>query len=79
VSVQRLSEVVGLEAAISAADSNGYNTVGGFVLAKLRRMPRPGDGFDAAGYRFEVLDMDHNRVDKLLISPVKAGWRSQKT
>jgi len=76
VSVQRLSEVVGLEAALSATHSNGYNTLGGFVLARLRRMPRPGDAFDVAGYRFEVVDMDHNRVDKLLISPVEAG-RSQ--
>jgi len=76
VSVQRLREVVGLEAAISAEDSDGYNTVGGFVLAKLRRMPRPGDNFEAAGYRFEVIDMDHNRVNKLLISPVKGSRTS---
>jgi len=78
VSVQRLSEVVGLESAISAAASNGYNTVGGFVLAQLRRMPRPGDGFTAAGYRFEVIDMDHNRVGRLLIAPLDASL-SQKT
>src|SRR5882672_8566611 len=76
VSVQRLREVVGLEAAISAEDSDGYNTVGGFVLAKLRRMPRPGDNFEVAGYQFEVIDMDQNRVDKLLISPVKGSRTS---
>ncbi|HTT38992.1 MAG TPA: hemolysin family protein [Burkholderiales bacterium] len=78
VSVQRLSEVVGLESAITAAASNGYDTVGGFVLAQLRRMPRPGDWFVAAGYRFEVIDMDHNRVGRLLISPLKAA-PSKKT
>jgi putative hemolysin len=71
VSVQRLKEVVGLETAISAEKSDGYNSVGGFVLANLRRMPRSGDKFEVAGYRFEVMDMNHNRVGKLLISRVK--------
>lgn len=75
VSVQRLKEVVGLETAISAETSDGYNTVGGFVLANLRRMPRSGDKFEAASYRFEVIDMDHNRVGKLLISRVKGKGR----
>jgi putative hemolysin len=73
VSVNRLSEVAGIEAAISAAPSAGYDTVGGFVLAELRRMPRPGDRFDANGYRFEVIDVDNHRVDKLLISSVDPG------
>ena len=73
VSVQRLKEVVGLETAISAEESDGYNTVGGFVLVNLRRMPRSGDKFEAASYRFEVIDMHHNRVGKLLISQVKGS------
>jgi putative hemolysin len=75
VTVQRLSEAAGLEGAISADDVGGFNTLGGFVLAKLRRMPRPGDAFESGGYRFEVIDMDRNRVDKLLISPLKGGSR----
>jgi len=73
VSVQRLKEVVGLETAIPAEESDGYNTVGGFVLVNLRRMPRSGDKFEAASYRFEVIDMHHNRVGKLLISRVKGS------
>jgi len=72
VAVQRLNEVAGLETAVSADDAAGYNTLGGFVMMKLRRMPRPGDKFEAGGYRFEVMDMDRNRVDKLLVSRVKA-------
>lgn len=73
VGVQRLSEAVGLEAAIAATYSDGYDTVGGFVLARLRRIPRPGDGFDTAGYRFEVIAMDHNRVDRVRISRMPHG------
>ena len=72
VAVQRLNEVVGLESAVSADDAAGYNTLGGFVMMKLRRMPRTGDKFEAGGYRFEVIDMDGNRVDKLLVSRVPA-------
>ena len=73
VAVQRLNEAAGLEGAVPAAEADGYNTLGGFVLASLRRMPRTGDKFEAGNYRFEVIDMDHNRVDKLLISPLKVG------
>jgi putative hemolysin len=34
----------------------------------LGRIPSVADHFDAAGYRFEVVDMDRNRVDKVLIA-----------
>ena len=45
----------------------GFTTVAGMALAHLRRIPSPGDHFVVDGWRFEVLDMDSNRVDKLLI------------
>ena len=70
VGVQRVSETIGLAAAMAAGDASGYNTLGGFVMAKLRRMPRTGDSFESGGFRFEVIDVDRNRVDKLLITPV---------
>lgn len=34
----------------------------------LRRVPKIGDVFNRGGYRFEVVDMDANRVDRVLIS-----------
>lgn len=43
-------------------------TLGGFVLGKLGRIPVEGDGFDWAGWRFEVVDMDRRRVDKVLVA-----------
>jgi CBS domain containing-hemolysin-like protein len=42
------------------------------VLAQLRRMPRTGDTFEVAGRRFEVIDMDRNRADKVLIAQAGA-------
>jgi putative hemolysin len=51
-------------------EEEGFATVGGLILAHLHRIPAPGDHFVADGWRFEVLDMDANRVDKVLVSRV---------
>lgn len=45
-----------------------YQTVGGLVMAMLGRIPTPGDNFEWAGHRLEVMDMDGRRVDKVLVS-----------
>lgn len=45
-----------------------YDTVAGFVLAHLEHFPRVADHFEAAGFRFEIVDMDGRRIDKLLVS-----------
>lgn len=45
-----------------------YQTVGGFVMAMLGRIPTPGDHFEWQGYRIEVVDMDGHRVDKILVA-----------
>ncbi|NJO20829.1 MAG: HlyC/CorC family transporter [Spirulinaceae cyanobacterium RM2_2_10] len=46
-----------------------YHTLGGFVVAQLGRIPGAADSFEWQGLRFEVMDMDGNRVDKVLIVP----------
>jgi putative hemolysin len=45
-----------------------FATAAGFVLTQLGRVPVSGDAFEWNGWRFEVVDMDGNRIDKLLIS-----------
>jgi putative hemolysin len=45
-----------------------YHTVGGLLLALLQRVPRIGDRIVFAGWRFEVLQMDGRRVDKVRVS-----------
>jgi putative hemolysin len=52
-----------------AEDAGAYHTLGGLVMARLGRVPKTGDHFDYAGLRFEVLDMDRHRVDKVLVAP----------
>jgi putative hemolysin len=43
-----------------------YHTVAGLMLALLRRVPKEGDRIVWAGWRFEIVDMDGRRVDKVL-------------
>ena len=45
-----------------------YQTLAGFVLTRLERVPSEGDRFDWHGYSFEVVDMDGRRVDKVLVT-----------
>ena len=47
-----------------------YDTVAGLVLHQMRRLPQLGDHFTVAGHRFEVLDLDGLRIDKVLVSAV---------
>jgi magnesium and cobalt exporter, CNNM family len=52
-----------------------YHTLGGLLLALLRRVPKQGDRIVFAGWRFEVLAMDERRVDKVLVRPEPAAER----
>jgi CBS domain containing-hemolysin-like protein len=47
-----------------------FHTIAGFALAELGRLPTAGDAFTYEGWRFEVVDMDGRRIDKLLVSPL---------
>jgi len=49
-----------------AAES--FETVGGFVLDRLGRIPRVGEAFEWSGWICEVVDMDRHRVDRVLVS-----------
>ncbi len=44
-----------------------FDTLAGFILHKLERIPHTGDTLDWQGFRFEVVDMDAQRIDKLLV------------
>lgn len=50
-------------------DERSYRTVGGLVMTYLGRVPAAGDHFEWEGFRFEVVDMDRRRIDKVLVEP----------
>lgn len=58
-------------------ESQSYSTVGGFVLARMGRIPSAGDVFTTGDYRFEILDMDGLRIDKVLI--IRAAQDGEQT
>jgi putative hemolysin len=49
-------------------DYTGFDTMGGFALDILKEIPITGDKFDWNDYEFEIIDMDKNRIDKMLVS-----------
>ncbi|MBD1851539.1 hemolysin family protein [Leptolyngbya sp. FACHB-711] len=50
-------------------DRGNYQTMGGFIITQLGHIPKSSDHFEWEGFRFEVMDMDGNRVDKVLVIP----------
>lgn len=70
VAIERLKSVVTIEEDLPGEDDNAYNTLGGMVMYVLGRIPVIADQFEASGYRFEVVDMDKNRVDKVLLAKI---------
>ena len=49
-------------------EESDYETLGGFVMYSLGRIPQVSDRFEWNGLQFEVIDMDARRVDKVLVA-----------
>ncbi|EQB05910.1 DNA-binding protein [Sphingobium quisquiliarum P25] len=62
--VDLLAERIGLE----LPDDRDYATVAGHALWLLKRLPEVGDFVDDQGWRFEIVDMDGRKIDKLLVA-----------
>jgi putative hemolysin len=52
---------------IALPEDSAYETVGGYVLSKLGIIPRGGETFEEAGYRFTVMEMDRRRISRVKI------------
>ena len=50
-----------------------YDTLAGFLMVMLRRLPRRTDVVEWGGWRFEVVDVDSYRVDQVMITPAAAA------
>jgi CBS domain containing-hemolysin-like protein len=55
----------------------GFETLGGFVLARLQRIPKVGDGFTYEGHRFTVEEMEGHRIAKVKVEKVEAARLGQ--
>jgi putative hemolysin len=65
--VYELKEILGLRK-LPGEDRGEYHTLGGFIMFMLGRIPAVADHFEYGRLRFEVMDMDSHRVDKVLVS-----------
>jgi putative hemolysin len=54
--------------AVTLPEDRDFETVAGFVLSELRHLPETGEAFSASGWRFEVVDLDGRKIDKVLAS-----------
>jgi putative hemolysin len=54
-------------------EDRDYATAAGFALAVLRHLPNEGESFVEQGWRFEVVDLDGRRIDKLLVGRADRG------
>ena len=68
VTIERMKAVLDINDELPGEEENAFNTLGGFVMYILGHIPRVADNFESAAYRFEVMDMDKNRVDKVLVA-----------
>lgn len=64
-----LRELLGV-GELPGEDGHDFHTAAGMLTAHWGRIPQAGEHFSASGYRFEVVDLDGARIDKLLVSRV---------
>jgi len=68
--IAELKSLLTLKTRLPREGDADYKTLGGFVLTYFGRIPVAGDWFEWGGWRFEVVDMDRHRIDKVLLSRV---------
>jgi len=67
--MDRFRYLTGAEFAFPDEGDGAYHTLAGFILYQLGVIPKTGAAVEWGGWRFEVVDMDGNRIDRLLVAP----------
>jgi magnesium and cobalt exporter, CNNM family len=68
--VDEFQQILGLKQ-MPDNERGDYQTLAGFVLQQIGRIPVAGEQFEWRGLRFEVVDMDRRRIDKMLVQPAR--------
>jgi putative hemolysin len=64
------ADALAMQLDIDLPDQREFATAAGFVLFQMKKLPTSGEWFEEQGWRFEVVDMDGRRIDKVLVSKV---------
>jgi putative hemolysin len=67
--IDETKKSLGIDEDLPGEDINRYSTLGGFILSQLGHIPREGEKFHWDRFDFEVIDMDRQRIDKVLVIP----------
>ena len=70
LAVDEFKELFGLES-LPGERKDAYQTLGGFIFTQMGRVPAVADQFEWHNLRFEVVDMDGKRIDKVLVSSIQ--------
>ncbi len=73
LAIDRVEQVLATRLAIDADARLAFHTLGGLVMHQLGRLPATGDRFELGDVHFEVVDMDGNRVDRVLVERPRCG------
>ena len=71
--VHEVRDLLELDDPLPGEENGDFETLGGFLMSRLERIPDVGDLTDWSGHRFEVVDMDGRRVDRVLVSTISKG------
>jgi putative hemolysin len=66
-----MADVIGID----LPENRDYETVAGYVLSHMHHLPSVGETVDAQGWRFEVVDLDGRRIDKVMATKLPTGHR----
>jgi putative hemolysin len=81
VNIDELARAISLSSLVEE-NRNGrpeYHTLAGFILDLAGEIPKTGAGFDYNGFRFKIVDMDGNRIDKVMIRPLREEETGEAT
>ena len=73
VGLDELKQVLGVTQL--PGEDPDFHSVGGYLMARLNRVPMVADRVTAGDWRFEIVEMDGRRVDRVLVAPVKMQSR----
>jgi putative hemolysin len=66
--IDEAKKSLGIEDDMPGEEENRYSTLGGFILHQLGQIPRENDKFQWDRFEFEIIDMDRQRIDKVLVT-----------
>ena len=64
--IEEVKLLLGIDTLEGEKDS--YQTIAGYVIERLRRLPKIGESVESNGWRFEIIDMDGRRIDRIIVS-----------